>query len=119
MDVSVNQPFKAKMKEQWIEWFRSNNDLTQQGNRKQPTRQDVLTWVSRAWRDVSEEVIRHSFILCGITADVTGAEDEQMFSHVPRVMAGEVEEEEEEDEEENESPDICVEGDDFDPFSDL
>ena len=35
-DVSMNRLFNAKMKEQWVEWFRSNNDLTQRGNRKQP-----------------------------------------------------------------------------------
>ena len=93
--------------------------LTKQGNRKLPFRQDVLTWVSRSWQGIPEEVIRQSFILCGITADINGGQDRQMFSHVPQVLVEEVEEEEEDGEDENESPDSFVEGDDFDPFGDL
>ena len=72
---------------------------------------------------VSEEVIRRSFTLCGITAEIDGSENDQMFSRVPRVLAEDVEQEEQdmEDEEndENESPENYVDGDDFDPFGDL
>ena len=48
-----------------------------------------------------------SFTLCGITAETDGSEKELMFSHVPRVVAEEVEEEmsdEEMENDENESP---------------
>ena len=78
--------------------------------------------MSRAWQDVSDEVISRSFTLCGITAAIDGSENEQMFSHVPQVMAEEIEEDltesEESDDESDESPDTFV-GDDLDPFCDL
>lgn len=128
MDVSVNRPFKVKMQEQWMQWFRNHNDLTRQGNRKQPTRQDVLKWVSKAWDGVDEAVIRQSFILCGITAAADGSDNSDMFSHVPRVVAEEVSEDEEESGEEdgdgegeagNDNDDDFIEGDDFDPFEDM
>ena len=67
--------------------------MTRQGNRKQPTRQDVINWVSRAWQAVAEEVISRSFTLCGITAEIDGSENDLIFSHVPQVLAEEVEEE--------------------------
>ena len=50
MDVSVKRPFKVKMQEKWLAWFRQVPELTRAGNRKQPTRQDVLVWVSRHGR---------------------------------------------------------------------
>ena len=83
-----------------------------------------MNWVSRAWQSVFEEVIRRSFILRGITAEIDGSENDQMFSCVPRVLVEEVGQEEQDEEEneendENESPENCVDGDDFDPFSDL
>ena len=121
MDVSANRPFKAKMQEQWMEQFRQHQEITKQRNRKQLTRQDVINWVSRAWQNVAEEVISQSFTLCGITAEIDGSENDLIFSHVPQVLAEEVEEEmtdEETEDDENESPESFV-GDDLDPFSDL
>ena len=112
-----------------LHWFRNHDDLTRQGNHKQPTRQDVLNWVSKAWDGVDEAVIKQPFILCGITAAVDGSEGSSMFSHVSRALADEVtiEEEggesgEEEGEGEREGEggnDDFIEGDDFDPFQDL
>ena len=46
MDVSVNRPFKALMREQWVTWFSTHTLHTKHGNLKQPTMQDVINWVS-------------------------------------------------------------------------
>ena len=73
--------------------------------------------VSKAWESVSENIIRESFVICGITTAIDGSQNEKIFNHIPRVLAEEIEEEE--DDSENESPEDFVEGDDFDPFEDL
>ena len=59
--------------------------------------------------------------LHGIPAAIDGSENEQIFSHVPQVLAEEVEQEDtmKNEESENDSPDSFVEGDDLDPFRDL
>ena len=79
MDVSVNRPFKALMRV-------THTQHTKHGNLKQPTRQDVINWVSKAWKSVKMETIVESFLLCGITPKVDGSENHKMFSHVPHVI---------------------------------
>ena len=61
MDVSINKPFKDKMRELWMEWRRSGSTCrTRTGNLKQPTRQDAINWVSAAWEAVAEDIVAHS-----------------------------------------------------------
>ena len=49
MDMSINCPFKVRMQELWVAWFRSHTSITCRGNLKQPIRQDAINWVSTAW----------------------------------------------------------------------
>ena len=65
---------------------------------------------------MSSEITRDSFILCVITADVAGCENDKMFSHIPRVIAEEVSNEDDDDDDANDNPDDMVAGDGFDPF---
>ena len=46
--------------------------------------------MSTAWADIPESIIRESFVFCGITADILGADDNRMFAHVPKVVADNV-----------------------------
>ena len=129
MDVSVNRLFKKRMRDLWVQWFAGHTLRTVHGNPKQPSRQDVINWVSDAWNSIKAEMIQESFVLCGITAAVDGSENKMMFSHVPRVVQEESDEEPSEDDvEEDESPDQhksaepdegdeeMVSGDDFEGF---
>ena len=126
MDVSVNRPFKQRMRDLWVQWFAGH---TVHGNPKQPSRQDVINWVSDAWNSIKAEMIQEPFVLCGITAAVDCSENKMTFSHVPRVVLEESDEEPSEDNvEEDESPDQhesaepdegdeeMVSGDDFEGF---
>ena len=42
------------------------------GNPKQPTRQNVINWVSTAREGTREDVIRDAFLKCGLTAKGVG-----------------------------------------------
>lgn len=74
------------MRDLWVQWFAGHTERTVHGNPKQPSRQDVINWVSDAWNSIKAETIQESFVLCGITAAVDGSENNKMFSHVPRVV---------------------------------
>ena len=52
MDRRINRPFKQRMREQWQEWMRQGRPKTPSSNLKQPTRQDVIDWVSQAWSSI-------------------------------------------------------------------
>ncbi len=61
--------------------------LTKAGNLKQPTRQDVVNWVSSAWKSITVETLIHSFLVCGLA---NASQDEH---DVPAVDAAAVAEE--------------------------
>ena len=51
IDVSIGKPFKDGIYEQWATWMLNENDSlgpTGAGNRKHPTRPNVLDWVQKA-----------------------------------------------------------------------
>lgn len=72
--------------------------MTARGNLKQPTRQNAIDWISAAWDDIPVDIIKNSFVLCGITADIAGADDDKLFSHVPKVVASELDDSDDDDE---------------------
>ena len=75
MDKCVNKPFKERIRGYWAEWMQTPMAKTIQGNLKQPTRQDVIDWVSRAWSEIDPELLTHSFLVCGISSALDGSED--------------------------------------------
>lgn len=108
------------MRQSWQEWMCQDRSKTKQGNLKQPTRQDAIDWVSKAWDSISQETIINSFLVCGISNALDGSEDEYVSDDVPAVELESVEEEE--DEEEGEEEEELEDGTDIDdlgdPFSD-
>ena len=53
------------------------------GNLKQPTRQDVINWVSKAWDAIKSDTLIHSFLVCGISNAPDGSEDDLASDDVP------------------------------------
>lgn len=54
--------------------------MTNKGNLKAPSRQDVLNWISNAWDFVSSEIIEKSFKQCGISCALDGSENGEFHS---------------------------------------
>ena len=61
VDVSIAKPFKDAVRDTWVTWMREDRPLTAAGNLRQPTRQDVLSWVGRAWHSVRPDIIVTAF----------------------------------------------------------
>ena len=85
------------------------------GNLKQPTRQDAINWVSKAWDSIKQETISNSFLICGISNALDGSEDDHVSDDLPVIEldSGTMGEESEEDEAEDSDAD-----EQGDPFSD-
>ena len=62
MDKCINRPFKQQIRDQWQEWMRGDRPKTPSGNLKQPTRQDVIDWVSQAWTYITTNELLCSLI---------------------------------------------------------
>ncbi|CAI7849341.1 unnamed protein product [Closterium sp. NIES-54] len=72
LDVSVNKSFKAR-------------------NIKKPPPGVVLKWISRAWKAVPAELIKKSFLTCGISNALDGSEDHLVMAHRRSQLSHEVE----------------------------
>ena len=90
--------------------MRTPRALTTQRNLKQPTRQDVINWVSQAWRSIKSELLSHAFLVSGISNSLDGSQDDLVSDKLPQIDGDEKEEEENGEEEGDENVD------DFDPF---
>ena len=84
-DVCWNAVFKRLVREQWSIW-RRREMRTQAGNLKLATRQDVINWISEAWKGVSEVLVRKSFKCCGISNELNGSEDHLFSNNLTRAL---------------------------------
>ena len=117
MDKCINKAFKESMGQSWQGWMREGRAKTKMGNLKQPTRQDVINWVSKAWDSIKQETIANSFLICGISNALDGSEDDHVSDDLPVIEldSGTMGEESKEDEAEDSDSDADELGD---PFSD-
>ena len=80
LDVAINKPFKDRMKEQWAEWmFSGKARKTAGGNLAKPDLQLVVKWVKEAWDSIPVEVVKKSFLKCGISNELDGTKDHYLF----------------------------------------
>ena len=94
--------------------MRQDKAKTKMGNLKQPTCQDAIDWVSKAWESIKLDTIIHSFLVCGISNALDGSEDDLVSDDVPSIESAEEREcIDSEDAEEEEDEDV----DGVDPFS--
>ena len=77
-DVSWNKPFKEAYKARYNQWMvTGEKSYTPAGNVRAPSKVLCLQWVKEAWSSVSTEVVKKSFISCGISINVDGSEDQK------------------------------------------
>ncbi|CAI7735778.1 unnamed protein product [Closterium sp. NIES-53] len=94
LDVSVNKSFKACVRQQYQSWFEADdmNILTPAGERgHKPPPEVVLKWISRAWKAVPADLIKKSFLTCGISNALDGSEDQMVMAHQRSQLSHEVE----------------------------
>ena len=80
LDVSLNKPFKAFIREEWNKWMLSEDfEVTPTGRRKRPSITQVCEWVKRSWDAVNEEIVVKAFKKCGISNALDGTEDDMLY----------------------------------------
>ena len=92
LDKCINKPFKAKVRAQYEAWMVNGPfTYTSSGKKRAPSKEMVLRWIDRAWREIPVDLIMRSFKSCGINNALDGTEDDLVWD--------DDEEEEAEDEE--------------------
>src|SRR6218665_145250 len=81
LDVCLNKPFKDRLRKMWVEWMSSGTaTLTKGGNLMKPDIAIVVTWVKEAWASIPEEMVRRSFLKCGISNAMDGSQDDALYA---------------------------------------
>lgn len=72
LDVSVNKPFKDKVRVLWTEWIAGSTDhaLTRGGRLKKTSITLWCEWVLKAWNEIDTAIIVKAFKKCGILMDL-------------------------------------------------
>ncbi|EGT57347.1 hypothetical protein CAEBREN_15225 [Caenorhabditis brenneri] len=82
-DVFWNAPFKAYISQKYEDWMlEGEKSVTKGGNPRPPPMKEYLQWIVEAWEHLPTDLIKRSFIGCGLNNDSTGADDD--FIHILR-----------------------------------
>ena len=77
--MSWNKPFKEAYKSRYNQWMISGDkSYTAHGNVHAPDKALCLQWVIESWECITADIVKKSFLSCGISVEVNGSEDDQI-----------------------------------------
>jgi hypothetical protein len=77
MDVSINGPFKDRLRQPYLTWIADPaHELTETGKIKRAALSEVAWLVSAAWKAIPESIIVRSFKKCCISNALDGSKDD-------------------------------------------
>jgi len=80
MDVSINMPFKDRLRQQYLTWISDPaHELTETGKMKCAAPSEVARWMSAAWKAIPESINIRSFKKCCISNALDGSEDDILW----------------------------------------
>lgn len=80
LDKCINKPFKAKVRAQYETWMVNGPfTYTPSGKKRALSKEMVLRWIDRAWREIPVELITRSLKSCGISRTLDGTEDDAVW----------------------------------------
>jgi hypothetical protein len=75
-DCHSNKVFKTSMKQRWVSWLHAGVlEYTKTGKRKRASYNMVAQWVDESWKELSEELIRKTFLDCSLSPNSKVPED--------------------------------------------
>ena len=78
-DVSWNKSLKNKLSDAYDEWMeKGEHEYTAGGNMRAPSLELVCTWIRDSWGLITRDMVAKSFVSCGISAPITGEQDDQI-----------------------------------------
>ena len=93
------------MRRKYLSWMVTGPfEFTPAGKKKAPSRNLVLRWIKQSWREIPEEMVRKSFLTCGISNALDGTEDDAIYEEEQGNDAEEDEMDEEFDTESEDEP---------------
>ena len=84
LDVSINKPFKDKVRTLWSNWMANENDhvFTRGGRLKKPSITLWCQWIIQAWDEIEPAIVIKAFKKCSISNALDGSEDDVLYEDV-------------------------------------
>ena len=81
LDVSINKPFKEKVRMLWSDWMAGSADhaLARGGRLKKPSITLLCQWVVKTWNEIDSAIIIKPFKKCCISNALDGSEDSILY----------------------------------------
>lgn len=80
LDVSINKPFKDRLRNKWQQWMISGeHTLTASGRMRKAELNVICNWIKQTWDEIPTEMIQKSFLKCCITNALDGTEDDDVW----------------------------------------
>ena len=78
LDVSINKPFKDELRKKYTKYC-----IDQEEGNTKVSQEDLINWVWEVWysEKLSQEIIKKSFKIAGITLNIDGSEDEMFIGY--------------------------------------
>ena len=78
LDVSINKPFKDELRKKYTKYC-----IDQEEGNTKVSQEDLINWVWEVWNSekLSQEIIKKSFKIAGITLNIDGSEDEMFIGY--------------------------------------
>jgi len=115
LDVCLNKPFKDRLRKKWIEWMSSGSaTLTKGGNLMKPDITVVVAWVKEAWDSIPPEMVKKSFLKCGISNAMDGSEDNLLYEDDNETAAENETDDEADDDDDEYTADVEVTKEQYD-----
>ncbi|CAG8709537.1 2440_t:CDS:2 [Dentiscutata erythropus] len=87
LDISVNKPFKNRMRNKWEEWMdKGEKKYTKKGNLKKASYKLVYELVSETWREISSNLLIKSFEASGLVLNPDGSEDDMISGRLKAIV---------------------------------
>jgi len=86
VDVTFNKPYKANLRNEWMNWLDKKPEWTKYGNRKKPSYEEIVWLDERAANAIPGDSIRRSFECCGMRERGKKVQDEELHRSLREIM---------------------------------
>ena len=105
LDKCLNKPFKESMRREYqSQMIMGPFEFNHAGKKKVQSRNLVLCWIKKSWREIPEEMVRKSFLTSSISNALDSTEGNAIYEEEPDIHTEENEMDEEFDTESEDEP---------------
>ena len=77
-DVSWKKPFKLAIAAAHDSWLQKRVNEVGPDRIQPPLLFEACSWIASSWESLSIDIVKRSFVCCGITSDISGSDNSKI-----------------------------------------